>query len=243
MGCSTGAGCVNCLQKFRAGAMNRRKTEWGPRVGARREEVPRVHVSATGKESHTHTDMGKLDPERAIAGGKVLVLLPRLQVRQHPSDWPQNHKHAHMVTFRNAKEQPGTHSHSHKQMHACWATHKCHGCTLRLWVEFTWCHLPFRSLSLVRWQNHADACLQVSDQLTDSRQQPSLMLLSSRDLAWVVGSRWGFFQMYMGDGRVHQLIAGLGALLKGTLAALCGPGTSPASSTPSNFCPPLGLEP
>lgn len=105
----------------------------------------------------THTDMGKLDPERAIAGGKVLVLLPRLQVRQHPSDWPQNHKHAHMVTFRNAKEQPGTHSHSHKQMHACWATHKCHGCTLRLWVEFRWCHPPFRSLSLVRWQNYADA--------------------------------------------------------------------------------------
>lgn len=87
-------------------------------------------------------------------------------------------------------------------------------------------------------------CLQVSDQLTDSRQQPNLMLLWSRDLAWVVGSRWGFFQMYMGDGRVHQLIAGLGALLKGTLAALWScPGTSPASSTPSKFCPPLGLEP
>lgn len=62
-------------------------------------------------------------------------------------------------------------------------------------------------------------CLQVSDQFTDSRQQPHLML-SSRDLVSVVGSRWVFFQMYMGDGRVHQLIAGLGALLKGTLAAL-----------------------
>lgn len=30
--------------------------------------------------------MGKLDPEREIAGGKVLVLLPRLQVQQQLSD-------------------------------------------------------------------------------------------------------------------------------------------------------------
>lgn len=68
-------------------------------------------------------------------------------------------------------------------------------------------------------------CLQVSDQLTYSRQQPHLML-SSRDLAWVVGSRWGFFQMHMGDGRLHQLITGSGALLKGTLAVLWScPGT------------------
>lgn len=43
-----------------------------------------MQVSATGRERHT--DMGKLDPEREIAGGKVLVLLPWLQVRQHPSD-------------------------------------------------------------------------------------------------------------------------------------------------------------
>lgn len=85
-------------------------------------------------------------------------------------------------------------------------------------------------------------CLQVSDHLTDSRQQPHLML-SSHDLACVVGLHWGFFQMYMGDGRVHQLIAGLGVLLKGTLVLWSCPGTSSASSTPSNFSPPLGLEP
>lgn len=40
----------------------------------------------SAREKERHTDMGKLDPEREIAGGKVLVLLPRLQVRQHFSD-------------------------------------------------------------------------------------------------------------------------------------------------------------
>lgn len=60
--------------------MNRRKMEWGPSVGARREEVPQVQVS-TIEQRERHTDMGKLDPEREIAGGKVLVLQPRLQVR------------------------------------------------------------------------------------------------------------------------------------------------------------------
>lgn len=127
VGCSTGAGCVNCLQRFRAGAMGPER--W---CKARRGTAS---ASQRDRQRGRHTDMGKLDPEREMAGGKVLVLLPRLQVRQHPSDWPQNHKHAHMVTFREAKGQPGTHSHSHKQMYACRATHKCHERTARLWLS------------------------------------------------------------------------------------------------------------
>lgn len=129
-----------------------------------------------------------------------------------------------MVTFRNAKEQPGTHSHSHKQMHAYWATHahtsvtdaRCVYGLILYDVIFPSSHFLWsdgRIMLMLR-----QTCLQVSDQLTESCQQPHLML-SSRDLAWVVGSPWGFFQMYMGDGRVHQLIAGSGALLKGSLAA------------------------
>lgn len=43
-------------------------------------------MQGSGREKERHSDMGKLDPERKMAGGKELVLVPRLQVRQHFSD-------------------------------------------------------------------------------------------------------------------------------------------------------------
>lgn len=84
VGHSTGAGCVNCLQKFRAARWLQRDS-LGPWTWC---EARRglTSVRECKREKERHSDMGKLDPEREIAGGKVLVLLPGLQVRQQLSD-------------------------------------------------------------------------------------------------------------------------------------------------------------
>ena len=60
---------------------------WGPGTGrkASRSEILGASERAHARKSEG-PDMGKLDPERGIAGGRVPVLLPVLQVRQQLSD-------------------------------------------------------------------------------------------------------------------------------------------------------------
>lgn len=60
--------------------------------------------------------MGKLDTEGKTAGGKVLVLLLRLQVQKQLSD--PSTTDTYTATFIHAREQPGTHSNSNKSIHA-----------------------------------------------------------------------------------------------------------------------------
>lgn len=64
------------------------------------------------------TDMAKLDPERKIAGGKELVLLPRLQVQQHFPNDPHNHVHTHTPKLSFTKEPSGPYSNGDKYMQA-----------------------------------------------------------------------------------------------------------------------------
>lgn len=116
MGRNTGAGCVNCLQKFRA-------VRWlaERRIGALDlvQGKKSYNKCKWVQERKRHTDTGKLDPERKMAGGKVLVLLPRLQVRQHFSDWPQNHKHAHTHTQPHSCMQKSSQAHTQTQTSTC----------------------------------------------------------------------------------------------------------------------------
>lgn len=139
MGHSTGAGCVNCLQKFRAAWWLAERWTGGPRLGGEnRRSCNKCHWVVRVKERRS--DMAKLDPERKIAGGKELVLLPRLQVRQHfPTD-PHNHVHTRTPQLCFPKEPSGPYSNGDKYTQACTAqvraTLKCSKCTFL--VHFFW---------------------------------------------------------------------------------------------------------
>lgn len=63
--------------------------------------------------------MAKLDPERKIAGGKELVLLLRLQVRQHFPTNPHNHVHTSTPQLCFTKELSGPCSTGDKYTPAC----------------------------------------------------------------------------------------------------------------------------
>lgn len=119
MGHGTGAGCVNCLQKFRAAWWLAERWTGGPRPGevaessgGSRRSCNKCHWVVRGKERRT--DTGKLDPERKIAGGKDLLLLPRLQVRKH---FPTDPSHSTFVLHQSAVRS------------SLWRGHACTYCT------------------------------------------------------------------------------------------------------------------
>ncbi len=150
----------------------------------------------------------------------MLVLLPRLQVLQQLSDWPQNHRHTHThtATFIHARKQPGTHSNSDKHMHACKATHKCHEHTLRLWVEFILCHPLFLPLCLVRQQTHENfvnwimlmrsrACVQMAEQLTNSYKyfhQQHHLVLSNYRVCYALGQACRYRKTNIWFGKIQE---------------------------------------
>lgn len=133
------------------------------------------------REKERQSDMGKLDPERKMAGGKVAGFSAQA-AGATALFWltpePQACTRAHTATFMHAKSSQA-HSRSDKHTQACKATHKCHEHTLRLWVEFILCHPRFLPLYLVRQQTLencvnwimlmcSQACVQVAEQLTNS---------------------------------------------------------------------------
>ena len=75
-----------------------------PQTASRLTQLREESEGGRVRERERAPDMGKLDPEREIAGGTALVLLPSLQVQcglwkpaaTHP------HAHTHTATFMHA---------------------------------------------------------------------------------------------------------------------------------------------